>query len=292
MSHVLGIVIKAMDAKYAAMCDKLQQSAELTWSAKHGREPSSIRRYPWPEFDAYQAAMTRQLRGFGIQPIDFQRHLIPSLFSKLLTSRVVQRVFAPERLLRAVDIWAGPFMFRCGTSRVEIVSDGRFRLVITIHDDLSASPEFFEQCTAGLAATFELIFPRCRMTPVLLNERQLAIDVDSTQTSIQGRFDPPHLSVLNDLLQLIDDVVQDLESPGFVTHLNMEEWHESIDHIDRVARVMRSQNDSVADQLTIVSSRVQMAALGSANHQGVQMQLLTAAMACRALRDEMAKAIP
>lgn len=287
MSHVLGVVIKAMDDKYRMLCQVKNVPADVTWVNRYGSAASSIRRYPWPDFDAYLTAITQALHQHGVTPLDFQRRLIPSLFSKLLSSRVVQRVFGPERLLRAIDVWAGPFMFRCGGSRVEAVAEGRYCLTITVSDDLTASPAFFDHCTAGVKAAFELMFPGSKVLAARVGERQLKIALDATKATVESRFEPTDSVVRDDLLLLIDDVINDLATQTFLSDLSLDEWHESVDHINRVANGMGQRSSLAVDQLTIVSSRVQMAACLSTAPDLASSHLAIAMVACRELRGQL-----
>ena len=136
----------------------------------------------------------------GVAPIDLQRRLTLPLFNRLLSSRAASRIVTPRSLLRAVDDWAGPFMFRSAASEWKQLDDTRFRLELTLLDGMASCSAFFEHCAAGMQAAFETVFGGCSVTAVNIGNRirYIATGVLPEHEAAPGSRDVGQISSIHD----------------------------------------------------------------------------------------------
>jgi len=293
MSHVLGVVIKSIRSEYSAICSSRNEPVKAHWlSVDSTSRMSSLRRYQWVDFTNYLNAVSRHLEEIEISPLAFQRKFSPVMFSKIISTRFAQTVFKPLKLLKAIDVWAGPFLFRSGRSNLKVVAENLVKFEIELFDERETCPVFFEHCSAGLQATLELLsFTNITVLDQKNSGRRLEVIFNFSDVSHARERKPCVLVNLEDIQHFVEDIVQDLADPDFLDQLVLEHWLESVDHIDRISRQTGEKSGYISNKLTVMSSRIQLALVYRAKDVTYREELENAHIAGQELLDFVSKSL-
>lgn len=249
MSRVLGFVVSAVAKNYEAIC----KDHSVTPRVKRPFERLTLLgRYDWDRFVAYVDPLTGHLRELGVDCLTFQRRLFPELFRRLFPVRVSNSLLTPRVVLKAIDVWLGPYMFRCSTTRFEEPAPGRIRIVIDLLPGLAGGRAFFEHCVAGFVAQLEMLgCDESVLEAVTVDSRGCDVTFffgkTVTPASVAQGTGP---SRENFRFWLADFEEKALENGD----------PEAVQHLVGAARALGAERPAAVDGLTAISSRLQLAA--------------------------------
>lgn len=256
MSQVLGFVVQGAVAQYEAICRENDIAPRVRWT---GDKVTGLRRYPWKHFVDYMSALTDHMRANGMEPLVFQRRMIPHLFRLLYSTRFSQRAVSPRSIIKMIDMFAGPFMFRCGVSSFSDLPGNRARMTITLHDDLEGSVAFFEHCAMGVVAQLELLgYTSSVIETMNISERSMDVtfaleDVVSARQPDASEYQSPLENILLWLADFEAGIIASDSEPSDST------LFEAIEHIYAATRPVESNQAKIQDMVTLISCRLQLA---------------------------------
>lgn len=265
MSQVLGFVVQAAVKNYEEICS--EHGIDLVARCSSGRL-FGLRRYPWDQFVSFLDPMTDHLRRHGCSPLQFQLRLIPVLFRRLYAARFYRRALTPANILKMIETWAGPFMFRCGPSRFTDLGDRKVKIRIELYAELRSSFAFFEQCLAGMMAQLELMgFDKSVVQSLETSDRHLEV-VFLLEDAVKPMPEDMR-SVHENLLYWLDafeaGTVAADQAPG------IDGLAESLAHLCTLTQDLTTDRGAVLDSLTVINSRLQLARnLGWTSAKGLE----------------------
>lgn len=254
MSDVLGFIVKSVQRNYTSICSQHNFPIKAKWPRSH---ISSFQRHPWTEFSIFLEDVTDHLEENGIGVLAFQKSLSPSLFAKFMVSRMGKVVFTPEKLLKAIDTWGGPFMFHVCTSSLQVTPNHSI-LEITLKETYRPSRRFFEHCSAGTRASLELMD---------FNFEQLSIQsIDDVGVKIQITHQNESRPVIRSEIEhlritksQVKDLVFLLESGKIGEEFTLDSFLEVVLGIAASLKSLYPEMSEATNILTIISSHVQFA---------------------------------
>lgn len=271
---MLGFVVKSSIEGYEALCAEHELVATVQWQ---GGAVAGLRRYSWEHFVDLIDAVTIHLRKNGLEPIHFQRRILPILFRRLYSTRFLRKAIDPKNIIKMIDVCAGPFMFRCGHSKFEDLADGRVCIRIDLHPGMRGSIAFFEHCVAGMVAQLEFLgFLASVVESMTLTERSVEVIFDLEEAA--GRREERHATepeslenFLHWLGEFEDSIIRSPSEPSDKI------LKEGVEHLCAAAAMLGQHKGMVRDLVTVIGCRLQFAqARGWTGEDGCAQRRLAA----------------
>ena len=155
MSEVLGVVIKGVLDSYQTLCTENGIKDKSLTTSLAQNKVKLLRRYPWSEFIETLESATTNLANSGVSTLELQGKIIPGFFRRMVVARISGWLFSPSSLMKLVNTYEGPFLFRCGTSKRLGDFKTYFGYELRLDEHLGPSKVFMENCIAGNIVMFE-----------------------------------------------------------------------------------------------------------------------------------------
>jgi hypothetical protein len=257
MPHVLGLPIGRAVKIYEGICREKAVDPQAVWTCS--KRISLFQRYHWNDYANYFNAMTSHLYDLGIDPFEFQKRLTPKILTNLYLLRFGHKSFSPQDLLRSIDTFCGPYMFRAPESVFERIGSTDVRVHISLGADFTPAQAFFEHCKGGMDVALDLLnFRPSRVDLRALNGRELNIVYQFStpcEISPKEKFDSD--SSIREINEMIESLKKDMRE--FDGYRVIDHWYDSVQHLERSLELANKRTPQMIDLISIISSYGQMA---------------------------------